>query len=80
MEMSYKFDKKWELFFELRYTMLGAYYPHKTFGVEQGTFEFFQITLTYLEGRKELPKREVGNIYTSNYIDWLVEWKNQINA
>jgi hypothetical protein len=80
MAMQYSFDKRWEYFYEMRYTILSVYFPHKPFSVEQCTPDFFQDTLDYLHGIKELPKREAGNEYQNNYIDWVVSWKSQLEA
>lgn len=80
MEMSYPQMKRIALFMEMRYELLSVHWPHKTFSVGQCSDHFFEETLDYLEGRKELPKKEQHNIYQNNYIDWIIEWKKQIDA
>lgn len=80
MQIPQTFDERWSYFVEARYAVLRSKFPHETFSVEQCTYEFFQVTLDYLEGHQELPKREAGNVYKNNYIDWVVKWKNQLKA
>lgn len=75
MEMNYQFSERWEIFSEMRYDMLSIYFPHKTFSVEECSFDFFSQTLNYLEGRVELPKKETGREFKNNYIDWVTYWK-----
>lgn len=78
MEMGYPAEKKIALFMECRYDILNKLYPHETFSAEQAHLSFFQDTLDYLLGKVEIPKKEKGNEYKNNYIDWLEEWKKQL--
>ena len=74
------FDERWSFFVSARYVILQERFPHETFSVEQCTYDFFQVTLDYLIGHQELPKREAGNVYKNNYIDWIIKWKKQMGA
>lgn len=77
MEMAYNSEEKFNIFVEMRYNLLRVHWPHETFSVEQGTYEFFQNTLDYLEGRLEIPRKET-NSYQANYFNWIKEWKNKL--
>ena len=74
--------REWSMKYFLldRYERLSDGWPHKTFSVEQCSDSFFEETLCYLLGNKEIPKKEQHNIYQNNYIDWLIEWKKQLDA
>lgn len=75
MDAKIPFSKRWEIFVYKRYTLLSKQFPHKTFSVEECSFEFFSLTLAYLRGEIELPKKEPGREFKNNYIDWINNYK-----
>lgn len=70
---------KVQLFLHLRYTRMGALFPHEPFSVNEATPAFFRETLDYLTGIVPLPERRPGvraedakaDPYWPRYRDWV---------
>lgn len=66
-------DARLSLFIEYRYYILREHFPHKTFGVDQGSLDFFKKTLAYLQDTEKLPDSKEE--YVQNYSKWLSQHK-----
>lgn len=76
---------KVELFLHLRYTRMGALFPHEPFSVNEATPAFFRDTLDYLVGVVALPERRPGvkaedakhDLYWRRYREWVLSHRRR---
>lgn len=65
-------NRNYSAFIEIRYYEMSKLFPHKPFSVDQGTDDFFEITLDYLNGA-EFP--EYTSEYHTNYFNWIKKYR-----
>jgi len=63
-------EEKLKAFLKYRYRILLDEYPHEPFSVEQGDYDFFEVTAKYLSGELDVDKI-VKSDYNNNYIGWI---------
>ena len=62
--------EKSDIFMHYRYRQLRKLFPHDTFSVEQGEYNFFETTYNYLMGNEDIDEIAKSD-YNNNYIDWV---------
>ncbi len=71
---SLKGEARLNAFFKHRYHLLGDYYPHEPFGVDQADLNFFQTTYELLMGQRDFREVETSD-YKGNYVRWIKKYQ-----
>lgn len=71
-----KGKEKLRTFINYRYRILLKKFPHEPFSVEQGDYDFFEVTQKYLSGELDISSITKSD-YNNNYINWVKAHKTK---